>query len=58
MCISRDKIKAYYEDHKMSLWHLIKSNVEYLELTLKEVSEKINPPRNILKNFYNENINA
>ena len=33
-------------------------NVEYLELSLKDLYSQFNPTEAILKSFYNENINS
>lgn len=56
--ISSDKIKAYYDENKSDFMTPEQANVEYLELSLKELSSKFNPTDVVLKSFYNENINS
>jgi len=56
--ISADKIKAYYEQHTADFMTPEQANVEYLELSLKNLSIKFNPTDVVLKSFYNENINS
>lgn len=56
--ISTDKIKAYYDQHQADFMTPEQVNLEYVELSLKEVAAKIAPTEAMLKNFYNENINS
>jgi len=56
--ISADKIKEYYEQNKSDFMTPEQANLEYLELSLKELSSKFNPTDAMLKSFYNENINS
>src|SRR3990167_1317725 len=56
--ISPNKIKAYYDKNQSDFMTPEQVNVEYIELSIKDVAAKINPPDVILKNFYNENINS
>ena len=56
--ISADKIKAYYDQHQNDFMTPEQVNVEYVELSLKNLSAKIDPADTVLKSFYNENINS
>lgn len=56
--ISSDKIQAYYDANKADFMTPAQANVEYLELSIKELSAKFNPTEAVLKSFYNENINS
>ena len=56
--ISADKIKAYYDQHQADFMTPEQVNVDYIELTLKDLNAKFNPTDVMLKNFYNENINS
>lgn len=56
--ISPQKIQAYYDDHKTEFMTPDQVNVEYLQLTLKDLSANIKPTETMLKSFYNENINS
>ena len=56
--VSPEKIKAYYDKHQADFMTPEQVNVDYVELTLKDLSAKITPTETMLKSFYNENINA
>ena len=56
--ISPQKIQAYYEQNKADFMTPEQANVEYIELSLKDLAAKFNPTDTMLKTFYNENINA
>lgn len=56
--ISPEKIEAYYDKHKSDFMTPEMVNVDYLELSLKTLSENIKPSDATLKMFYNENINS
>lgn len=56
--ISAERIRTYYEKNKNDFMTPEQVNIEYLELSVKDVAAKINPTEALLKNFYNENINA
>jgi len=56
--IAPEKIKAYYEQHKNDFMTPEQMNVDYIELSLKELSSRIHPTEAVLKSFYNENINS
>lgn len=56
--IAPEKIKAYYDQHKAEFMTPEQVNVDYLELTLKDLAQKFAPTETMLKGFYNENINA
>lgn len=51
-------IQAYYNAHKDDFKTPDQVTVEYLQLNLKDVAARITPTDTMLKNFYNENINA
>lgn len=56
--ISQDKIQAYYDQNKADFMTPEQANVEYIQLSLKDLADKINPTEAMLKSFYNENINS
>lgn len=56
--ISPNKIKAYYDNHQSDFMTPEQVNVEFIQLSLKDLSARINPTDAMLKNFYNENINS
>jgi peptidyl-prolyl cis-trans isomerase D len=56
--ISAEKIKAYYDQHQRDFMTPEQVNVEYIELSLNDLSTRINPTDAMLKSFYNENINS
>ncbi len=52
------KIQAYYDAHKKDFMTPEQVVVEYVELSLKDLSSKITPTDSELKSFFNENINS
>ncbi len=56
--IAPEKIKAYYEQNQKDFMTPEQVNVEYIELSMKDLAAKVNPTDAVLKNFYNENINS
>ena len=56
--IEQAQIQAYYDAHKKDFMTPEQVVVEYVELSLKDLSTKITPNENELKSFFNENINA
>src|SRR3990167_7920660 len=56
--IPQEKIKNYYDTNQKDFMTPEQVNIEYLELSIKNIATKINPTDAILKNFYNENINS
>ncbi|MBX3708774.1 MAG: SurA N-terminal domain-containing protein [Gammaproteobacteria bacterium] len=58
LVISPQKIQSYYDQNKNDFMTPEQVNVEFLELSLKELSTKITPTDTMLKSFYNENINS
>ena len=56
--VPADKIKAYYDQHQNDFMTPEQVNVEYLELSLKDLAQNIKPTDTMLKSFYNENINS
>lgn len=58
MTITPEQIQAYYNQHQSEFMTEEQVSIDYLLLTLKDISSKLNPTEAELKNFYNENINA
>jgi len=56
--VPSDKIKAYYEQHQNDFMTPEQVNIDYIELSLKELAANFKPTDAVLKNFYNENINS
>ncbi|EKD71788.1 MAG: hypothetical protein ACD_46C00099G0003 [uncultured bacterium] len=56
--IPAEKIKTYYEQNQNEFMTPEQVNIEYIELSLKDLLEKYNPADAELKSFYNENINS
>lgn len=56
--ISADKIQAYYDEHKSDYMTPEQVNLEFLQLSIKDLTDRIAPTDTMLKNFYNENINS
>jgi peptidyl-prolyl cis-trans isomerase D len=56
--ISDANIEAYYKAHQNDFMTPEQVNVEYVELSLKDLSSRFAPTDDMLKNFYNENINS
>ena len=56
--IPPEKVKRYYDEHQKDFMTPEQVNIDYIELSIKELAKKINPTENVLKNFYNENINS
>lgn len=56
--VPEDKVKLYYDQHTSDFMTPEQVNVEYVELSLKNLSSTIIPTDAMLKSFYNENINA
>lgn len=56
--ISHQKIQSYYDENKADFMTPEQANVEYIQISLKELLTKFNPTDTMLKSFYNENINS
>lgn len=56
--ISPDKIQAYYDSHQSEFMTPEQVNVDYVELSLKDLYTRFTPTEPMLKSFYNENINS
>jgi peptidyl-prolyl cis-trans isomerase D len=56
--ITPEQIEAYYKAHQNDFMTPEQVNVEYIELTLKDLYSRFSPTEAMLKNFYNENINS
>lgn len=56
--IPADQIKQYYTAHKNEFMTPEQVSIEYIELSLKHLSDTITPTESMLKSFYNENVNA
>src|SRR3990167_6556417 len=58
MAITPERIQAYYDAHKASFMTPEQVNVEYIQLSMKDLYAKVAPLNEALKAFYNENINS
>jgi len=58
IAIKPEEIKAYYDQHKNDFMTPEQVSVNYIQVTLNDLSTTINPTDNALKNFYNENLNS
>lgn len=56
--ISPEKIQAYYEQHKDEFMTPEQVDIEYIEVSLKDLVAKIHPTEASLRTFYAENINS
>ena len=57
--VSAEKIRAYYDQHQQEFKTPEQVEVEYVELSLKDLSATLSSPsESVLKNFYNENVNT
>jgi len=56
--ISPEKVQAYYEQNKNSFMTPEQVNLDYIEVSLKDLYASVNPTDAALKNFYSENINS
>ena len=56
--ISQEKIQSYYDKNKSDFMTPEQVSVEYLQISLKNLFSKFNPTDEMLKSFYNENINS
>lgn len=56
--ISPASIEEYYNKHQNDFMTPEQVNIEYLELSLKDLASRFSPTESMLKNFYNENINS
>lgn len=56
--ITPERIEAYYKEHQADFMTPDQVNVEYVELSLKDLYTRFSPTDAMLKNFYNENINS
>lgn len=52
------KIQAYYTKHKNEFMTPEQINVEYIEVSFKDIASGIHPAEASLKSFYSENINS
>jgi peptidyl-prolyl cis-trans isomerase D len=56
--IPAERIEAYYKDHQNDFMTPDQVNLEYVELSLKDLYARFAPTEAMLRNFYNENINS
>lgn len=56
--VTPQRIKAYYDQHQQDFMTPERVNIEYLELSLKDLAAQIHPSDADLEHFYNENINT
>ncbi|OGT46380.1 MAG: hypothetical protein A3E83_06240 [Gammaproteobacteria bacterium RIFCSPHIGHO2_12_FULL_41_20] len=52
------KVTTYYQQHKAQFKTPEQVNVEYLELSVKDLMATIHPTNDMLNKFYNDNINS
>ncbi len=55
LAVSDEKINAYYAQHQDEFKTPEQVSIEYIELSTKDLANKIKPSEEQLKNFYNEN---
>lgn len=55
--IAQAQIEAYYKTHQEEFKTPEQVSIDYLELSLKDVTASLHPSLETLKNYYNENIN-
>lgn len=58
VAISQDMIKKYYDQHQDEFKTPEQVSVEYVDLSVKDLVNKVKPTEAELRNFYNENTNA
>lgn len=58
LTVAPERIEAYYKEHQAEFMTPDQVNVEYVELSLKDLYSRFSPTDAMLKNFYNENINS
>lgn len=56
--IKPEQIQAYYDEHKDDFMTPELVSLDYIEVTLNDLTSTINPTDAALQNFYNENINS
>lgn len=55
--VTQDQIAAYYKTHQDEFKTPEQVSIDYVELSLKNVIASLHPSPEMLKNYYNENIN-
>ncbi len=58
VAVSEDMVKKYYDQHQDEFKTPEQASVEYIELSVKDLLNKVKPTDADLKTFYNENTNA
>lgn len=58
LTISPEQLQAYYDAHQAEFMTPEQVSVEYIALSVAELSSSFNPTETVLKNFYTENINS
>ncbi len=56
--ISSEKIQAFYNEHKQGFMTPEQVSVDYLEVSVKDLSAQMHPSDAELKSYYDENINS
>jgi peptidyl-prolyl cis-trans isomerase D len=56
--IPAERIESYYKEHQNEYMTPDQVNLDYVELTLKDLYARFSPTDAMLKNFYSENINS
>lgn len=58
VAIKPEQVNAYYEEHKTDFMTPEQVSLDYIEVTLNDLSSTINPTDAELQNFYKENMNS
>ncbi len=56
--IEQSRIEQYYKDHQSDFMTPEQVNIDYIQLSLKDLYSRFTPTDAMLQNFYNENINS
>lgn len=58
LTIAPAQIELYYKDHQREFMTPEQVNIDYVQLSLKDLYSRFSPTDAMLQNFYNENINS
>lgn len=58
LLVPQEDVQTYYKQHQNEFMTPEQVSVDYLELSLKDLAANINPSDDVLKAYYNENINS
>jgi len=56
--VNQNQVTTYYKEHQNEFKTPEQVSIDYVELNLKDVLTSIHPSLEVLKNYYNENINS